>query len=113
MPTFEDREKGEEARYACDQEATFKITARRNKLLGLWVAEKMGMSGETAQAYAREVIEIDFDEPGEEDVYRKVAGDLAAKGVALSERQLRREMARLAEVAREQIDGEAGAGKPS
>ena len=72
MSNFDDREKAQEAKYAHDQEISFKANARRNKLLGLWVAEQLGLSGDAADAYAREVIESDFEEPGDEDVFRKV-----------------------------------------
>ncbi len=105
MSTFDKREKGFELKYVHDQEITFKATARRNKLLGLWAAEKMGMTGEAAQAYAKEVIKADFDEPGEEDVFRKVFADVQKTGV--SEHQVRREMSELLETARQQIINEA------
>jgi hypothetical protein len=92
MNQFNDREKAFEAKFARDEELMFKVTARRNKLLGLWAAEKMGMSPSEGQAYAAEVIKSDFEEAGHEDVYRKVKGDLDAKHVDVSEHQLRREM---------------------
>ncbi len=76
MTTFDDRENAFENKYAHDAEMQFKAEARRNKLLGLWAAELMGKSGEDAAAYAREVIKSDFEEAGDEDVYRKVSGDL-------------------------------------
>ena len=77
---FNDREKGFEAKYLHDQETQFKITARRNKLLGLWAAEQMGLSGADAEAYAKEVVVADFEEAGDDDVLRKVLGDLVDKG---------------------------------
>ncbi len=101
MTTFNDREKGFEAKYKHDQETQFKVTARRNKLLGLWAAEKLGLSGDAAEAYAKEVVVSDFDEPGEEDVFRKVQGDLDGKGV--SEKDIRYQMERLVAVAHEQV----------
>ena len=104
MTTFDNREKGFEAKYKHDQETQFKVTARRNKLLGLWAAEKLGLTGEAAEAYAKEVVVADFDEPGEEDVFRKVSGDLDGKGVA--EKDIRHEMERLVAVASEQVAGE-------
>jgi len=110
MPTFNDREKAEEAKYAHDQELEFKVNARRNKLLGLWAAGLMGMSGETAEAYAREIVLVDFEEPGEEDVYRRLAADLAAKMVNISEDRIRREMEDLLVEARAQIKGAGGRG---
>ena len=110
MSSFDNRERAEEAKYALDQEVRFKVHARRNKLLGLWAAEKMGLGGETADAYAREIVEVDFEEPGEEDVYRRVAADLAAKKVNVSEHRIRREMTHLLEVAQQQIEDEARQG---
>ena len=104
MTTFNDREKGFEAKYKHDAEIQFKVTARRNKLLGLWAAQKLGMSGNAAEAYAKEVVAADFDEPGDEDVYRKVAGDLDGKGV--SEKDIRHEMTRLMAIAKEQVSKE-------
>ena len=92
MTTFDKREDGFEKKYALDEEQKFKAEARRNKLLGLWVAEKLGISGDAASAYAKEVVASDFEEAGDADVVRKVLGDLAAKGVVLTEPQLRVKM---------------------
>ena len=89
MSTFDKREEGFEKRFALDEEQKFKAEARRNRLLGLWVAEKLGMSGDAASAYAKEVVAADFEEAGDGDVVRKVLGDLAAKGITLTEPQLR------------------------
>jgi len=105
--SFKDREKGFEAKYHHDQETQFKITARRNKLLGLWAAERLGISGADADAYAREVVAADFEEAGDADVVRKVMRDFADKGKELTESRLRKEMERLAATAREQILGES------
>ncbi len=105
MTAFQDREKGYEAKFKHDQEFQFKATARRNKLLGLWAAEKLGLSGNDAEAYAKEVVVADFEEPGEEDVVRKVAGDLEAKGVGAQD--VRHEMARLMPIAAEQVASES------
>jgi hypothetical protein len=91
MTTFDKREEGFERKFALDEELKFKAEARRNKLLGLWVAAQLGMSGDEALAYAREVVASDFDEAGD-GVVRKVTGDLTAKGVAMSESQLRVKM---------------------
>ncbi|MBM3508866.1 MAG: DUF1476 domain-containing protein [Alphaproteobacteria bacterium] len=107
MATFKDRQKGEEAKFARTAELDFKITARRNKLLGLWVAEKIGVTGPAADTYAREVVQADFDEPGSEDVFRKVWADLQKAKADVSEHQVRREMDRLKEVAAGQIQAEA------
>ena len=110
MSSFDDRQRAEEAKYARDQETQFKVHARRNKLLGLWAAEKMGLGGETAEAYAREIVEVDFEEPGQEDVYRRIAADLAAKNVNISEHRIRREMEDLLEATRQQIEDKARQG---
>ena len=79
MSGFDKREEGFERKFAHDEELQFKATARRNKLLGLWAAELMGLSGEAAEAYAKEVVRSDFEEAGEEDVFRKIRGDFDAK----------------------------------
>jgi hypothetical protein len=103
MTTFDDRDKGFESKYALDQEQEFKAVARRNKLLGLWAAEKMGLSAESADQYASAVVRADFEQPGEEDVYRKVAQDFVGAGLTVSEGEIRRKMDELSSVAREQI----------
>lgn len=105
MTTFSDREKGEEAKYAFDEETRFKIEARRNKLLGLWVAGKVGLSGDAAEAYAKTVVAADFDAPGEEDVFVKVMADIKAKNAAITEAEVRKQMSVLREEARKQIAG--------
>ena len=92
MSSFDKREEGFEKKFALDEEQKFKAEARRNKLLGLWVADKLGMSGDEASAYAREVVAADFEEAGDRDVFHKVTGDLTAKGIALTEPQLREKM---------------------
>ena len=92
MTTFDKREEGFEKKFALDEEQKFKAEARRNKLLGLWVADKLEMSGEQANAYAREVVAAEFGEGGDADVIRKVTSDLEAKRVAISEAQLRAKM---------------------
>lgn len=106
MTGFDDRKKAAESKFALDSEKEFKAQARRNKLLGLWLAGQMGLSGADADAYAREVIAADFDEPGEEDVFRKVMADVQAKGLDISEHRIRREMADLLVEARSQIASE-------
>jgi hypothetical protein len=104
MTTFQDREIGEEARFAHDAELRFKAEVRRNKLLGFWAAELMGLTELAGrQAYAEEVIASDFVEAGDEDVFRKISADLKAKGVAVDEAAIRRKMAELVSVAREQV----------
>jgi len=92
MTTFDKREEGFERKFVLDEEQKFKAKARHNRLLGMWVAEKLGMAGDAATAYAKEVVAADFEEAGDGDVVRKVMGDLAAKGVALTEPQLRAKM---------------------
>jgi hypothetical protein len=103
MNTFDDRKKGFENKFAHDEELRFKATARRNKLLGLWAAEKLGLSGEAAESYAKEVVAADFEEAGDDDVVRKVLGDFAAKDVTQSEHQVRRTMDELMATAVEQV----------
>ncbi len=92
MTTFDKREEGFEKKFALDEEQKFRAEARRNKLLGLWVAEKLGMSGEAATEYAKTVVAADLQEAGDADLVGKVMGDLKAKGVALTERELRAKM---------------------
>ncbi len=95
MTTFNDRKDAFESKFAHDEELRFKAMARRNKLLGLWAAEKLGKSGAEADAYAKSVILADFEEAGDGDVLRKVAGDLQAGGVAHAEGDIRRAMVEL------------------
>src|SRR5258707_4707855 len=90
MTTFDKREEGFEKKFALDAELKFRAEARRNKLLGLWVAEKLGLSGDAANDYAREVVAADLEESG--NVVRKVMRDLATKGVAITEPQIRAKM---------------------
>ncbi|HEX2379217.1 MAG TPA: DUF1476 domain-containing protein [Methyloceanibacter sp.] len=107
MTSFEDREKGYERKFANDEELKFRATARRNKLLGLWAAEQLGMVGDEAQAYAREVIKADLEIPGDDDVFRKIRRDFDAKGVQKSDHQIRSKMVDLMGVAISQIEAEA------
>lgn len=92
MTTFDDRQKGFESKFARDEELRFKATSRRNRLLGLWAAEKLGKTGEEADAYAREVIRADMQEAGDEDVFRKIRGDLDQAGVRQTDDEIRRAM---------------------
>ena len=89
MTTFDDREKAFENRYARDQELQFKIIARRNRLLGAWAAGLMGLTVEETEAYAKEVVRADFEEAGDEDVIRKLLGDLTSAGVDCDEARIR------------------------
>ncbi len=93
MNSFDKRQEGFEKKFALDEEQKFKAEARRNKLLGLWAAEQLGKSTDEAAAYAKEVIAADFEEAGDADVLRKVAADLAGKGV--TEQQIRVKMDQL------------------
>ena len=103
MASFDDREKGFEQKYKHDKELEFKINARRNKLLGLWAAEQLGLSGGEAEAYAKSVVMADFSKPGDDDVIEKVMADCRAKGVDMTEHRLRKRLAELRDVAREQV----------
>jgi hypothetical protein len=107
MSSFDKRQEGFEKKFAHDQELRFKAAARRNKLLGLWAAEKLGKTGADAEAYARTVIAADLEESGDEDVFRKVQSDFNAAGVNQSEHQIRRTMDELMAEAIKQI--QAGA----
>jgi len=92
MTTFDKREEGFEKKFAHDEELQFKATARRNKLFGLWAAEKLGLTGPQADAYAKEVVVADFEEAGDQDVFRKIRKDLDDKKVALPDLEIRRAM---------------------
>ncbi|MGV9006642.1 MAG: DUF1476 domain-containing protein [Brevundimonas sp.] len=103
MTTFDDREAAFESKFALDQDQEFKAMARRNKLLGLWAAGKMGLSEDSGEQYANAVVRADFDQPGDEDVFRKIAGDFKGSGLAVSEGEIRSKMDELASIARDQI----------
>lgn len=102
--SFKDREEGFERKFAHDEELRFRAMARRNKLLGLWAAEKLGKDGDDADAYAREVVASDFEEAGDHDVFRKIRKDFDAGGVAQSDHQIRRTMEELLATAVKQIE---------
>ena len=89
MTTFNDRERAEEGRFARDEEMQFRVAARRNRLLGAWAAQKMGLSAEEADAYSKALIQADFEEAGDEDVIRKLIGDLTSAGVETSDAEIR------------------------
>ena len=99
MTTFDKREDAFEKQFAHDEELRFKATARRNKALGLWAAEKLGLSGAEAESYAKSVVMADFEEAGDDDVLRKIRKDFDAKGVAQSDHQIGRVMTELLEKA--------------
>ncbi|OKO82364.1 hypothetical protein AC629_23885 [Bradyrhizobium sp. NAS80.1] len=103
MSEFNKREEGFEKKFALDEEQKFKAEARRNRLLGLWAAEKLGITGEAATAYAKEVVAADFEEAGDGDVLRKVMADFAAKNVALTEQAIRTKMSELIAVAAAEV----------
>ena len=103
MSTFDKREEGFEKKIALDEEQKFKAEARRNKLLGLWAAEKLGLTGDAATAYSKEVVAADFEEAGDKDVQNKVAKDFAAKGVAITAPEVRAKMDELMAAAVAQV----------
>ena len=103
MTTFDKREEGFEMKYAHDEEVQFKANARRNKLLGLWAADKLGLAAADAEAYAKTVVVADLEQAGDDDVFAKVRADFDAKGVAQSDHQIRRTMDELMATAVEQI----------
>ncbi len=100
MTTFDDREQAFEKKFAHDAEMQFKASARRDKKLGLWAAEKMGLTADAAEEYAKSVVIADLEEAGDEDVYRKVSGDFASRGEAVPETGLRTKKAALRAQAR-------------
>ena len=103
MTTFDEREQGFEAKFAHDQDLEFKTSARRNRLLGLWAGALMGLNSPALEDYAKAVVKSDFEQPGDEDVLRKVFEDLKGSGVQVSEGDVRMKMDELMAVAREQI----------
>lgn len=104
MTTFDNRENAFENKFARDEELRFKATARRNRLLGQWAAAKLGLAGDAADEYGQAVVKADFDEPGDEDVVRKLTADFAAAGLAITEHEIRREMGELLATAVTQIE---------
>lgn len=103
MTTFDNREAAFENKFAHDQDMQFRISARRNKLLGLWAAEKMGLTAEESDAYAKSVVQADFEEAGDEDVVRKVLGDLTSAGVEADDAMVRTALEAQAVEARRQF----------
>jgi len=103
MTTFDEREKDFENRFKHDEALRFRVTARRNKLLGLWAAQRMGLSGEAAEAYAAEVINAEFERGGDQHVLDKICADLAVKGQTCTPAQARFELDHFAEQARQQV----------
>ncbi|MXP42522.1 DUF1476 family protein [Altererythrobacter soli] len=107
MTDFKDRERGEERKFAMDEETAFRVAARRNRLLGHWAAEKMSLTPEETDAYAKEVVQADFEEVGDEDVIRKVLGDLTSAGCDVDEATVRAVLEEKSVEARRQLMGEA------
>ncbi|MBM09037.1 MAG: aldolase [Magnetovibrio sp.] len=104
---FQDRKKSFEAKYKQDQELEFKVSARRNKLFGEWLAGELGIQGDGISAYAKEVILADLDEPGDEDVIRKVIADIVASNVEITEEAVREKLSEMEALARTQLLGES------
>ena len=103
MTTFDDRENAFENKFAHDEEMAFRVTARRNKLVGQWAAAKMGLTAEETDSYAKSVVQADFEESGDEDVIRKIMGDLTAAGVDTSDEDVRQALAEKSVEARRQL----------
>lgn len=107
MTTFDDREQAFERKFVHDEELRFRATARRNKLFGIWAAEKMGLAGSEAEDYAKTVVKADLAEAGDDDVLRKVEGDLKAKGVSVSDTELRTKLIDMMAEAIKQAEAES------
>jgi hypothetical protein len=103
MTTFDEREKDFEARFKHDQEFRFKVTARRNHLLGLWAAERLGLLNDAAEQYAKEIVAAQFERGGDAHILDKLAADLGAKDLSVTRERVRFELDRLAEAAKEQL----------
>jgi hypothetical protein len=103
MTGFDNREKGFEAKFSHDEDTKFRIRSRRNKLLGLWVAKAFGLSGAAADSYAADVVASDMDRPGDDDMIEKIMADVAARGAKLDVAAIKKELAAIEPVAREQI----------
>jgi hypothetical protein len=108
MTSFDDRGKAYEKKFAHDEELKFKASARRNKLLGVWAAEKMGLTGDDVDNYAKDVVLADLEEPGDEDVFRKIRGDFDDDGIDQSDHQIRHTMDELMDEAVQLIEQERG-----
>lgn len=107
MTDFKDRQRGEEAKFAMDEETAFKVAARRNRLLGEWAAGEMGLTEEETDAYKKAVVQADFEEAGDEDVIRKLLGDLTAADCDISEADIRAKLEEKAIEARRQLMSES------
>ncbi len=107
MTDFNDRERAEESKFARDEDFQFRVQARRNRLLGAWAAEQMGLSPEESDAYAKAVVQADFEEAGDEDVIRKLLGDLISAGIETSDADIRAALEAKTVEARRALMGEA------
>ena len=107
MTDFNDRQKGEERKFAMDEETAFRVAARRNRLLGQWAADKLGLTPEETAAYSKEVVQADFEEAGDEDVIRKVLGDLVGAGCDVDEAEVRSALEQKAVEAKRQLMSES------
>jgi len=103
---FDDREKGYEAKFKNDEEFTFKVQSRRNRLLGEWLADKFGMDDAAKTEYAKDVVIADLDEPGDDDIIRKVMADIKDRSASISEAEIRAKLSELEPVARQQLLGD-------
>ncbi|MFL9841764.1 DUF1476 domain-containing protein [Sphingomonas sp. ST-64] len=103
MTTFDDRERAFESKFARDEEMAFRVTARRNRLLGQWAAAKMNLTPEETDAYAKAVVQADFEESGDEDVIRKLLGDLTAAGIETDDAAVRKAVEDMTVEARRQL----------
>lgn len=103
MTTFDDREKAHEAKFVRDEEMAFRVTARRNRLLGQWAAARMGLTPEETDSYAKSVVQADFEEVGDEDVIRKLLGDLTGAQIETSDEEIRKALSDLTVEARRQL----------
>lgn len=108
MTTFDEREKAFESKFAHDEQLRFKSIVRRNKLLGLWAAEKLGLTGADAETYAKSIVKADFEQPGDEDVLRKLRTDFSAKGISIDDSELHRMLSEKMGEAVRQIEADRG-----
>jgi hypothetical protein len=106
MTSFDDRERGFEGKFKHDQELGFKISARRNKLLGLWAAQELKLPASEHDAYAKSVVMADLEKPGDDDVVDKLLADFKAKGVEMTDHRIRHQLSEFREVARQQVMSE-------
>lgn len=107
MTSFEDREKGYETKFSRDQDMNFRVQARRDKLLGLWAADLLKITGDAAETYARDLVMLDIEEPGDQIVVDRLLADFEAKGVEMSEHLLRKHMDKIGDEAHQQIKSES------